>query len=55
MKNHYLPLTVIIPVLFLSACRAPDESVEQKAQRIHEEVLTVDTHCDTPMYLKMGI
>ncbi len=53
MKNLYLTLTVLISVLFLSACRAPDESLEQKAKRIHKEVLTVDTHCDTPMYLNM--
>jgi len=53
MKNLYLSLTVLVPVLFLSACGISNESLEQKAQRIHNEVLTVDTHCDTPMYLNM--
>ena len=51
MKN--LNLTILISILFFSACGTPDESLEQKAQRIHDKVLTVDTHCDTPMYLKM--
>lgn len=53
MKNLFLNLVVLIPVLFLSSCGISDESLEQKAQRIHDEVLTVDTHCDTPMYLNM--
>ncbi len=53
MKNLFLNLAVLIPVLFLSSCGISDESLEQKAQRIHDEVLTIDTHCDTPMYLKM--
>jgi hypothetical protein len=41
---------------FLSACLMmfsnafqPKETIEQKATRIHDSVLTINTHCDTPM------
>lgn len=28
-----------------------DETIDDKARRLHEQILTVDTHCDTPMTL----
>jgi membrane dipeptidase len=33
----------------LPACKNNDEQLLKLAERIHEKVLTVDTHCDTPM------
>ena len=36
-------------LLLLSGCRNSDEKLARKAEKIHDEFLTVDTHCDTPM------
>ncbi|MCD6598712.1 MAG: dipeptidase [Bacteroidales bacterium] len=43
-----IPL-VLICLLLLVSCQT--ETAESKAARIHDKVLTVDTHCDTPMML----
>lgn len=42
---------LVIPVaaLFLAACSGSEEQLIRKADRIHSSILTVDTHCDTPM------
>ncbi len=47
-------LTVFI--FFLAGCRPEpsDEALEVKARRIHDRVLTVDTHCDTASRLPGG-
>ena len=46
----YLPILTIF--LFLSpSCEV---SEEQKAAEIHDQVLTVDTHCDTPLLALRG-
>ncbi len=37
--------------VLLVSCQNSTESVEDKAARIHDQVFTVDTHCDTPMML----
>jgi len=44
---------IIISGFSLSVCRkTPDEeSLKARAREIHERVLTVDTHCDTPSQL----
>lgn len=45
-------LTVILVVLLIvSACSSNDEKLAKKADKIHEDFLIVDTHCDTPMSL----
>ncbi len=36
-------------ILLLTGCLDVEEKLVRKADRIHESVLTVDTHCDTPM------
>jgi len=36
-------------LLFLSACGTEEEKLARMADKIHESILTVDTHCDTPM------
>jgi membrane dipeptidase len=35
-------------------CSPGQESIEGKAKRIHEKVLTVDSHTDSPWYLLQG-
>jgi membrane dipeptidase len=36
-------------ILILPACNNSEKQLLKLAERIHEKVLTVDTHCDTPM------
>lgn len=36
-------------ILFSSGCGNPEEQLSKRADRIHSSILTVDTHCDTPM------
>jgi membrane dipeptidase len=36
-------------LLMLSGCATGEEKLISQADRIHESILTVDTHCDTPM------
>ena len=51
MKTHTPLLFSLVLVLLLNACQSANESTEEKAARIHEKVLTIDTHCDTPLML----
>jgi len=45
-------LTVVLVVLLIvSACSSTEEKLTRRADKIHEDFLTVDTHCDTPMSL----
>ena len=45
-------LTVIpLILLIISACSSSEEKLARKADKIHNDFLTVDTHCDTPMGL----
>jgi len=39
----------ILFLLLLSACGTSEEQLVRRAEKIHKSVLTVDTHCDTPM------
>ena len=36
-------------VFLLFGCSSNDERLIRRAEKIHEAILTVDTHCDTPM------
>lgn len=36
-------------IFFSTGCGNPEEKLSKKADRIHSSILTVDTHCDTPM------
>jgi membrane dipeptidase len=36
-------------ILIISGCVNSEEQLARKADRIHSSILTVDTHCDTPM------
>jgi len=35
--------------LFLAGCGTSEQQLARKADKIHASILTVDTHCDTPM------
>lgn len=49
-------LVVCVCVLGLAQCRnvQEGENLERRARAIHDRILTVDTHCDTPMRLLSG-
>ena len=34
---------------FVTGCRNSEEQLIKQADKIHSSILTVDTHCDTPM------
>ncbi len=46
MKNILIPVIIIA---LLAGCKSYDERLVRQAEKIHEKILTVDTHCDTPM------
>jgi membrane dipeptidase len=46
MKNL---VSILMSILLLSGCNSSDEQLVKKADKIHQSILTVDTHCDTPM------
>lgn len=51
---RYLKQTLLLALLVLAACtqQPPTEAeIEAKAKEIHENVLTIDSHADTPMWL----
>jgi len=61
-NSFYLSCTVKIPengmkrffffallTLFLSSCAKNSDRLIKEAERLHGKILTVDTHCDTPM------
>lgn len=43
--------SLLILLLIASACGSSEEKLAIKADKIHNDFLTVDTHCDTPMNL----
>jgi membrane dipeptidase len=42
---------IIFTLLLVSGCTSTEEHLKKQADKIHENYLTVDTHCDTPMNL----
>ena len=42
-------LGFIVLLLAFSACSNEEVRLKRKADRIHEKILTIDSHCDTPM------
>jgi membrane dipeptidase len=42
-------LSISITILFLTGCSSREEQLIKRADKIHASILTVDTHCDTPM------
>jgi membrane dipeptidase len=39
-------------LFLLFSCTTSEERISRKADKMHESMLTVDTHCDTPMHLE---
>lgn len=53
-KNLIIPFVLIFISVFWLGFRQTkldEESIKAKAREIHERILTVDTHCDTPLLL----
>jgi membrane dipeptidase len=42
-------ITIFFVLILFSGCRTGEERLIRLADKIHESILTVDTHCDTPM------
>lgn len=42
-------ILVLLLLILLSGCSTSEEQLVRRAEKIHKSVLTVDTHCDTPM------
>jgi membrane dipeptidase len=47
MMQIFIKLSLIIPLL--AACVNHEQLLIKRADKIHASILTVDTHCDTPM------
>ncbi len=51
MRTKY----ILITLLFVAAgCTSGEEKINRKADKLHKDILSVDTHCDTPMRLYRG-
>jgi membrane dipeptidase len=48
MKNLWI---ILIASFLLLGCNSSEEKLIRSAEKIHNDFLTVDTHCDTPMSL----
>jgi membrane dipeptidase len=42
-------INILLVILFLTGCGNREQQLVKQADRIHASILTVDTHCDTPM------
>jgi membrane dipeptidase len=42
-------ISISMALIIFTGCGNRDEQIVRKANKIHESILTVDTHCDTPM------
>ncbi|MCJ7447500.1 MAG: dipeptidase [Bacteroidales bacterium] len=42
-------IRIVLALLLFSGCSDSEEKLIKKADKLHEDILTVDTHCDTPM------
>ncbi|MBS0010995.1 MAG: dipeptidase [Bacteroidales bacterium] len=51
MKRYFSLLMIFLLSFAFSSCGDEEARIQKKADRIHKAVLTVDTHCDTPMRL----
>lgn len=51
-----MKLLIVISLIIsvLSGCRNSEESLVRQADKIHSSILTLDTHCDTPMEFAEG-
>lgn len=47
-------LTALLAVILLQGCGNSEERLMKRAEKIHDDILSVDTHCDTPMALEVS-
>ena len=47
-------INISVIALFAGACNTSEDQLIRRADKIHESILTVDTHCDTPMNFLEG-
>lgn len=45
---------LLVSILIIAGCRSQEEKIAREADKIHDAVLTVDTHCDTPLAFTEG-
>ena len=50
---HLIPhlLTLVLLIMIVCSCGDKEAQLVHRADKIHSSILTVDTHCDTPMEL----
>jgi membrane dipeptidase len=41
----------LLAIVFTAGCATETEKTEQRIEKLHKSILTVDTHCDTPIRL----
>lgn len=41
--------SIPVVIFLLTGCANSEEQLKKQADKIHASILTVDTHCDTPM------
>ena len=53
LKTRYKDMKLLpgisLVIMFLTGCNSSEEQLIRRADKIHTSILTVDTHCDTPM------
>jgi membrane dipeptidase len=42
-------MNILLIAFFITGCRSSDEQLIRRSNKIHASILTIDTHCDTPM------
>ncbi len=52
LKHFYL--AAFLALFLITSCKQSEEKLEEMAAEIHNEILTIDTHCDTPMLMLRG-
>ena len=50
-SSFSLTFTLFFSLFFVVSCTSPEERLRQEAEAIHAEVLTLDSHVDTPLML----
>ncbi|MDP4175363.1 MAG: dipeptidase [Bacteroidota bacterium] len=53
MKSNLIHILIFFPFLLLAGCATTKdvESIKQEAEQLHNEIISIDTHTDTPLKL----
>ena len=49
-----LLITILLVIPLLSGCGSNELKIAKRADKIHSSIMTIDTHCDTPMDFAEG-